>query len=199
MPSSAYHHGNLKQALIAAGLEILSEQGLEGLSLRNVARRVGVSHAAPYNHFPDKQALLAAISSAAHEQLNRALSNAFERARRSSTDVVFAISWAYVQFALGDPGRFKLMFSGALEEELAHPDYVAITQKNLSLFREVIAFCQGIDQLPEGRVESLAVRLWSLVHGFAHLILEDQFPKEFTRGRSLKDLLRDTIRAGSLA
>ena len=62
MKSKTYHHGNLKEALISAGLEILSEKGMEGLSLRNVAKQIGVSHAAPYNHFHDKQALLAAMS-----------------------------------------------------------------------------------------------------------------------------------------
>ena len=79
MTSNTYHHGNLKEALIAAGLEILSEQGVEGLSLRKVAKKVGVSHTAPYNHFSDKQALLAAISTAGHEQLYQTLSDTFNK------------------------------------------------------------------------------------------------------------------------
>ncbi len=65
------------------------------------------------------------------------------------------------------------MFSGALEEERDHPEYVEISQKNSSLLEEIIVFCQNKGQLPEGKVDSIAIKLWSLVHGFALLMLEN--------------------------
>lgn len=190
MTTKTYHHGNLKEALIAAGLEILSEKGMDGLSLRNVAKKVGVSHAAPYNHFPNKQALLAAISTAGHEQLYQTLLGAFEKSKPSSPDTITEVAWSYLQFALNDPGRFKLMFSGALEEERDHPDYEEISRKNISLFEEIIVFCQSKGQIAEGRVENIAIRLWSLVHGFTYLVLEDQFPREFIEAQNLKEILK---------
>ena len=190
MNENTYHHGNLKEALIAAGLKILSEDGVEGLSLRKVAREVGVSHAAPYNHFSDKQALLAAISTAGFEQLYIKLSDTFVLAKASSMEILPEIAWAYLQFALEDPGRFRLMFSGALEVETDHPTYVAISQKNIDLFEEIIAFCQERGELLDGSSTDHAIRIWSSVHGFTNLVLEDQFPHEYFRSRKLKDLLK---------
>ena len=185
--------GNLKEALITAGLDILSEKGMEGLSLRKVARMVGVSHTAPYNHFSDKQGLLAAISTAGHEHLHQLLLDTFEKSKIQSSNIISDIAWAYLQFGLANPAKFKLMFSGALEEERAHPEFVAISQKTIGLFEEIIVFCQSKGQLPEGRVEDLAIKLWSLVHGFTYLMLENQFPIEYLQGQVLEEVLKRIV------
>jgi AcrR family transcriptional regulator len=193
MPSKRYHHGNLKEALIIAGLDILSEKGIEGLSLRKVAQKVGVSHTAPYNHFSDKQGLLAAISTAGHEHLHQLLLDTFEKSKIQSSDIISDIAWAYLQFGLANPAKFKLMFSGALEEERAHPEFVAISLKSIALFEEIIVFCQSKGQLPSGRVEDIAVKLWSLVHGFTYLMLENQFPVEYLQDQDLKGVLKRIV------
>ncbi len=161
--------------------------------MRNVAKRVGVSHAAPYNHFADKQGLLSAISTAGHEHLHRSLVDTFSQCNKSSTEIVVEIAWAYYQFAMDNPDQFKLMFSGALEEERSHPDYVEISQKTIALFEEIIAFCQAKGQLPASPVNGLAVKLWSSVHGFTTLMLENQFPPEYLQEKNIKELLKSVL------
>jgi AcrR family transcriptional regulator len=189
MKKTAYHHGNLKEALISASLEILSEKGIDGLSLRNVAKRIGVSHTAPYNHFSDKQALLAAISTTGHEQLYQLLLDTYVGSKDTPKKIIPEIAWTYLQFALKNPAKFKLMFSGALEEERNHPAFIEITSKTIFLFEEIIAFCQKKGQLPGGSVDDLAIKLWSTVHGFSTLMLENQFPPEYLQKKDIKVVL----------
>ncbi len=193
MKSKTYHHGNLKEALISAGLDMLSKHGIEGLSLRNVAKKIGVSHTAPYNHFSDKQALLAAISTAGHAQLYQILLNTFEKSKDNPATIIPEIAWAYLQFALDNPAKFKLMFSGALEEERNHPAFMEVSGKSIALFGEIIAFCQDKGQLLPGRVDGFAIKLWSAVHGFTTLMLENQFPPEYLKDQNLKELFKIAI------
>jgi len=193
MALDTYHHGNLKEALISAGLEILSKKGIESLSLRNVAKQIGVSHTAPYNHFHDKQDLLAAISSAGHKQFHLVLLETFEKFKNTPTELLTEIAWAYLQFASQNPDKFKLMYSSVLKEEQKHPEFEEITQKTINLFEEIIAFCQNKGQLPAGSVDNLAIKLWSIVHGFTTLMLENQFPPEYMQEKEIKELLRSLI------
>jgi AcrR family transcriptional regulator len=104
-----YHHGHLSAALLQAARVVLARDGLDGLTLRAVAREAGVSHNAPYHHFPDKAALLEALAADGWDRLGNALREAREAAGRRSLDRLQATGLAYVRFALVDPPRFRLM------------------------------------------------------------------------------------------
>src|SRR5258706_16100220 len=101
---AAYHHGDLRPALLRAAEDVMGKQGLEALTLRDVARRAGVSHNAPYRHFKDRNALLAALA----EDGFRALGKALEGKSGS------LMGEAYVRFGLANPARFRLMFGGVV-------------------------------------------------------------------------------------
>ena len=100
MKKNSYHHGDLKQALIDAGMKILKEEGVQALTLRSAARASGVSHSAPYAHFSDKQALLADISRQGFEELFEQLSRTTAEYRHLPTVLLIETGWTYAQFAL---------------------------------------------------------------------------------------------------
>jgi len=188
MPRKNYHHGDLKNALIKAGIQILSKEGLGGLSLRRVAKKAGVSHTAPYAHFADKQALIAAISTEGYHLLYEQLASAVETNQGNPQNMLIEVGWAYVQFALKDPELFKVMFSGVIEQEKDYPDFREISQKNFQLLVGRVKNYQETGLLAPEPADMVAVRLWSLVHGFIMLLLEGQISHTLLDRMSIKAL-----------
>ena len=149
--SGPYHHGDLRNALIDAAATIVELRGLGELSLRAAARRAGVSQTAPYRHFKDKEALIAAVAADGFLMLAEDL----EAAAAQSSDLVL-IGKSYVRFALEHPARFQLMFGRDISDRAAH-DVLADAEEQLrALFSRLS---------PKGQSEAL----WAAFHGFADL------------------------------
>ncbi len=189
LENKKYHHGDLKNALIQAGIAILSEEGLNALSLRKVAQRAGVSHAAPYAHFADKQALVAAISTEGYRCLYDQMYAVVQLYRDDPQRQLFEGAWAYVQFALDDPAHFKITLSGAVEMEKEYPAFVELSHKSFELVLEIVQRCQSVGTLKPGSPVLMAMSVWSLVHGFVSLYLEGQFASEFSDPAVLRQAL----------
>ncbi len=184
-----YHHGDLKNALIEAGADILSKEGVSGLSLRKVAQTAGVSHAAPYAHFAGKQALIAAISTDGYRRLYEAIAAAAHQYQGDPLRQLVEGAWAYVQFALNDPDHFKITLSGIVEKEKDYPDFVAMSQQSFALVVQIVEACQAAGILKRGPADLMAVSVWSLIHGFVSLILEDQVSHTVLDRFSLREML----------
>jgi len=189
MATKTYHHGDLKNALIQAGIAILSEEGLDALSLRKVAQRAGVSHNAPYSHFPDKQSLIAAISTEGFNQLYRELDDAIASNLRSPKKQLQQGALAYVRFALENRDTFKIMFSGILEQEKEYPAFVEISQKTFQRVVDVVRACQKVKILPAKPAEMLAVTVWGQLHGIVLLALEGQIPHTVLDRHTVEDIV----------
>ena len=157
-----YHHGDLRAEILRAASEILEEQGVGTLSLREAARRAGVSHNAPYRHFADRDALLVALAAEGFAQLGRALDAGGAQGARGRGE-------AYVRFALEHPQRFRLMFGGLLRVD-AHPalrEAAARTYEGLLRAFEPLAGAEG--------APFAAAAAWSMTHGLAQLLLDGHF------------------------
>jgi AcrR family transcriptional regulator len=186
---TSYHHGDLKNALIDAGIAILAAEGVAGLSLRKVAKQAGVSHSAPYAHFADKQSLIAAISTEGFRQLYTRVKEEAGRYPDEPRTQMIEIAWAYLQFALDDPDRFKVMFSGVLEKEKNYPDFVEQTQKNFQLVKTVAEANQACGNLRSGPSDLIALSAWGIIHGFVMLLLDGQISHTILERMSLRELI----------
>lgn len=175
-----YHHGDLRNALIQAGQELLAEEGIGGLELRKVARRAGVSHAAPYRHFADKQALLAAIAETGFQQLGTAIQTAVAHAPDDVWAQLEQTGLTYVRFARDHPALIREMFSGLGIDREAFPTLYATSKAAFWQIAEVIRRGQEQHLITERDPNEQTFVLWSTIHGLAMLLVENQIPAEYT-------------------
>ena len=184
-----YHHGDLKNALIQAGIQLLTEEGVNGLSLRKVAHLAGVTHSAPYAHFKDKQALLAAISTDGYEKVYQLLEQVVTAFPNDPLRQLIEIGWSYVQFGIKEPDHFKITFSASVEKEREYPDLVEATARTFNELRMLILRCQQAGLIEKGDPDLAAITLWSLVHGFVGLIHEGMVSHTVTDRFPLRKML----------
>jgi AcrR family transcriptional regulator len=168
-----YHHGALRQALIAEALQVISEGGAASLSLRDLARRLGVSHAAPRRHFSTLDALLAAIAEEGFALLAAAVEDAVATATSPDEQLADA-GWAYVRFALDHPHHFRVMFSGRLSSTQPTVPLQTVMSRAYNVLLRTIEAGQAAGQLARGDASEFAAVAWSQVHGLATLLLERQ-------------------------
>jgi AcrR family transcriptional regulator len=173
-----YHHGNLRQVLLEEAAEAIREGGVGGLSLRDLARRAGVSHGAPARHFPDKAALLTALATDSLERFQAALLGGMAEAGESALDRHRAIGMGYVRFAIEHPAYFRLMTS---RRDFFEPDdeFDAAYQRLFETIREATIAAQREGWATERDPDDLLITSWSVVHGFAMLWVEGGIQDHF--------------------
>lgn len=189
MTEKSYHHGDLKNALIQAGIKILAEGGIEHFSLRKVAREAGVTHSAPYAHFADKQAMIAAISTDGYRKIFERINAMVDQYPNNPLRQFIETAWAYVSFGFDEPDHFKFTFSGSVEREREYPALVEITSKTFDVLRQLIIRCQQAGLIDGGEPDLAAVTVWGFVHGFVHLIQEGMVSHVVTNRYSKREML----------
>ena len=179
-PPRPYHHGNLRASLLDAADALLAERGARGVTLRDVARVAGVSHAAPYHHYASLDELLAAVAERGFDVLGDAVARAVDVA--DPRERLLRVAQAYVACARAHPERFRLMFGPLLSAGAGHPELRAAAQR---AFGHVAAAAAAADT---AHGADLALAGWSLAHGLSHLVIDGAFD-----GLPIKRMNPDTL------
>jgi AcrR family transcriptional regulator len=192
--SHQYHHGNLRQALITAGLEMVEKDGVESLTLRSVAKRINVSHSAPYHHFGNKAHLLAAVADAGFSLMTQAIQGEMRRDRSEHPyHQLRAVITGYFRFALARPSLFRLMFRPELTRPDQYPFLAEAEARTFSMLVEGIVACQGAGCIADCDPMPFAAFTWSTIHGLATLCIDRVILETPLRSMPVETLLGETV------
>jgi AcrR family transcriptional regulator len=180
-----YHHGNLREALLESALALLQEVGLESLTLREVARRAGVSPGAPYHHFKDKAELVQALAQRSLETLDKISREAIQN-KSTPTEKLHAVGLAYVMYAVERPAEFRIMFRPEMGLLPVVPD-----PATAPVFGVLIKIIREFPTVQSSQEISAAITAWSLVHGLAVLLLDGPLQRIVTDKREIEALAKE--------
>jgi AcrR family transcriptional regulator len=198
MERSRYHHGTLPEALLKATAQLVLEQGVAGLSLREVARRAGVSHGAPAHHFGDKAGLLTALATQGFELFTQSQCAARDGAGSEPLRRFAATGYAYVMFADSHRAHFEIMFRPELLRQ-TDPALVAASDAAYDVLRGVVAEVQAAGFIPGRDPEIVAITAWSQAHGLATLWLSGNLRAYSERFPDFESIARTVFSIGDLS
>jgi AcrR family transcriptional regulator len=175
-----YHHGNLREALLEAAIRLIAEVGPTAFTLREVARRAGVSHNAPYRHFRDRDDLMAAVAAEGFRELKQAMMEGAGE-RRDALDRLKRAGLSYVSFAVRRPEHFTVMFDAPMSKQ-KHPDSAAAAEQAFDTLMSFVKGAQDAGRLPSGDLRQMALLAWTMVHGIAKLAITGRLPFSSSAG-----------------
>ncbi|RSM86330.1 TetR/AcrR family transcriptional regulator [Kibdelosporangium aridum] len=176
MTRTSYHHGSLRETLLQATLQLIEADGIGAVSLRQVARTAGVSPRAPYHHFPDRAALLTALSDEGFRRLAVVLTEA-RAAAATPTEALESILNAYVTFAKTNPAYFRLMFRPELKQSHKSESGMEAGEAAFGVLVDTVDECLATKAARAADKDVLAITIWSLAHGYATLWVEGQLDR----------------------
>jgi AcrR family transcriptional regulator len=192
-PPRGYHHGNLKEALIRAALDLIREKGPAGFTFAEAARSAGVSPAAPYRHFRDRDELLADVARRGFEQFEAALVKAWDEGRPDAIAAFDRLGRAYLDFAKREPAFYSAMFEAGVPLE-SSPELRAAGDRAFAVLRNASEIL--VAKIPAGErppALMVALHIWSMTHGIASL-----FGRGDAARRTLPMSPEDLLEAGTL-
>lgn len=192
MPNKAYHHGNLRNALVEMGIQLINQKGLEQFSLRKVSALCGVSQTAPYSHFQSKEDLLEAMQEYVIQQFMEVLEQAINSCpKQDDPNVLIEMGKNYVLFFIKHPQYFQFLFSHTnIEIDLTLDADGAKNFPPFELLKTIVLNIYGEAGMPDEKIEDTIISLWSTVHGLASIATM----KNVHYDKDWEDKIEDIIR-----
>jgi AcrR family transcriptional regulator len=169
-----YHHGQLRSALIETAAEMIAQGGLEDLTMRSLGRRLGVSRTAPYRHFADKTALLCAVAAGGFDRLTERYQRINRDGSLDGLTRLKKIGQAYIEFALKNPGPYRLMFGHEITHQSRTPELLTAAAGTFDEFLKAVVDLKNQLNLAADEVNLVATTAWSTAHGLATLLIDGQ-------------------------
>jgi len=169
-----YHHGHLRKKLLETALEIISEHGLDKVSMRGLGQRIGVSRTAPYRHFADKSALLCAIAEQGYTKLTGVLKNANQQLSDDPLTRLTNTGIGYVEFAVSNPVHYRIMFGNEILENKRTPALVKAAENSFNELLYAVKACQDEKLIKSINPYIIANTLWAMTHGISMLLIDGQ-------------------------
>jgi AcrR family transcriptional regulator len=190
-----YHHGDLRRALLEAASDLVKEKGPAGVTLREAARRAGVTHAAPYRHFADKEALLAELAEEGFVRLRAEIEQAIEGVAPDA--LLETLGVMYVRFARTNPSQFRVMFGAEMGDKRRYPSLMRADQAVFDLVCDAIRKMQDAALMAAGNPARLGLVHWSMLHGVAALVVDGQMERAGVRDEQIDEFARRVAKTGA--
>ena len=197
-PRNRYHHGDLRRALLLEAVRTIGQQGVDGLTLREVGQRLGVSRTALYRHFSDKSSLLAAVARDGFQRFAAALRQGWEEGGPSLRGFEL-MGVAYVRFAVENPSHYRVMFGDYRRLCAVDPDLQADAGASFDVLLQALITLQAAGAIRRDEPRQLALFVWSVVHGVAMLAIDGQLGQEISAWpamRGVVDFALERMRTG---
>jgi AcrR family transcriptional regulator len=168
-----YHHGDVKNALIEAGIDIITHEGVESLNMRHVAKKIGVSHTAPYRHFKNKEELMVAIAVHCFTRLGEEVDGAIMKYPKNHRSQLAAAGKAYIRFVVRNPVYYRIIFGDYIKNKTDHPNFFAEYDRAFKKMLGIVIGASRIRKSGKNKPEITALAVWALLHGYSCLIIDN--------------------------
>jgi len=192
MGKKSYHHGDLRNAMLEGAYTMLMQEGINHLSLRKVAKHIGVSHNAPYQHFADKDALLAALAEDGFNKLSEMIETEVSKVETlSAFEQLRVLSFQYVQFMMRHPAYLEVMFS-----HVSHHEHVALSEAAIGSFERLVRIVehgQATGEIKSLDARQIAGTIWMTLHGISTVFRNGKIPTVVVADRTAPELASDFV------